>query len=202
MTSATSVAEPRQFRMLVAPYQVPPKGRRKTRNAGLDQVQSFAVKPAQSARIHPAQSLATPPDVASTRATLSPKWYCCRLAVCLRQHETASRQDYKCRCECPPAGCTISRDRRKAAFPRSRDRPLSAAIVALQKQRGRSHQSWPPVRRQIKCWPASRLDELNPSGALPVIPWQSGCRCRARGVPPPGPETQWHRRGSHDQSIP
>ena len=51
-TSAMSVAEHRQFRVLVAPHQVPREGRRRKKNAAWGRVRSFAAKRVQSAQIH------------------------------------------------------------------------------------------------------------------------------------------------------
>ena len=184
-----SVAEHRQSRVLVAPHQVPLKGRRRKKSAALDQVRSFVAKRAQSAQIPPARSSATLTGAASIRAIPSRNLCCRRLAVSLRQHGTALRRGCKCRCEGPPVGSTISRARRTAAFPRSRDRSLYSATVALQRRRCRSRQSSPPVHRQTKCWQVSRRDESNPSVELRVVLWRSGCQRRAPGVPANGPAT-------------
>ena len=185
-----SVAEHRQFRVLVAPYQVPPEGRRRKKNAASGQARPFAAKRAQSAQIHSAPWSATLTGAASVRATHSRNLCYCRLAAFLRRHETELRQGCKCRCERPPVGCTISRARHKAVSPRSHDRCVFGAIVALQKRRGRSRQSSPPVHPQTKCWRASRLDESNPSDELREVLSRSGWQHRAPGVPPAGPAIQ------------
>src|SRR5206468_3130464 len=69
--SALSVAGHRQFRVLVAPHQVPVEARRKKKNAASDQVRSFAATRAQLTQIPPARSSATLTDAASIRVTLS-----------------------------------------------------------------------------------------------------------------------------------
>src|SRR6476469_6573490 len=182
-----SVAERPQSRVLVVPHQIPPEARRTKKNAASDQVRSFAAKRAPSAETPSVRYSATLTGSASMSTTLSRNLCCFRLALSQRQHETALRQGCKCRCERPPVGCTISQARHKPAFPRSLDRSLYSAAVALQRRRGRSRQSSPPVHRQTECWPASRLDESTPSGEPRVVLSRSGCQCRAPGVLAAGP---------------
>src|SRR6476469_7079688 len=182
-----SVAERPQSRVLVVPHQIPPEARRTKKNAASDQVRSFAAKRAPSAETPSVRYSATLTGSASMRTTLSRNLCCYRLALSQRQHETVLRQGCKCRCERPRAGCTISQARHKPAFPRAHHRCLYSATVVLQKRRGRSRQSSPPVHRQTKCWPASRLDESDPSGELRVVLLRSGCRGRAPDVRAAGP---------------
>ena len=181
-TSAMTVVGSPGSRAFGAPRRVVAEDRHMNKSAPLDRVQSFAAKRAPSVQISSARQRATLPGAASTRTTLSRNCCCFRLELCLRRHEIALRQGCKCRCERPPAGCRVSPARHTAAFPTAHHRSQYSAIVVLQRRPGRSRQSSPPVHRQTKYWPASRLDGSNPFGALRVVLSRSACRCRGHGA--------------------
>src|SRR5207247_6142538 len=81
--------------------QAPPPDRHRKKNAPLDQLRSFAVKPPQSPQKCPARLPANRVAAVLTREVRLRNWCWLRLAVCQQWHERVLRPSCKCRCGNP-----------------------------------------------------------------------------------------------------